>query len=93
MIKYYQDKFNELFTKSFPSLPLSRRKFLFAFLLSLIEQRSVQFPVLAKKLNSSSKSSSNLRRIQRFFADFSLDYDQFACLWMCLISKKNSLYV
>ena len=60
---------------------------MFSLILCLMEQRSVQFPVLAEKLNEESQADSNLRRIQSFFADYEVDYLCFAVLWLSLCEK------
>lgn len=61
---------------------LARQKMIFALIMSLIETRSVQFTELATKLNAAAQDESNLRRIQAFFADYTLDYRLVACVLM-----------
>lgn len=89
MVKYYQDKCNTIFDKCLGKVHLSRKKFMFSFILSLMEQKDVQFPILATKLNETSEDASNLRRIQSFFADYELDYLCFAVLWLSICEKQK----
>jgi hypothetical protein len=64
---------------------LSRQKFISGFVLSLLKNKSVKFSDIAADLNEDSKEESNLRRIQSFFADYELDYDEHARLLMSFI--------
>jgi hypothetical protein len=66
---------------------LSRKKFVSAFILSLIKARNVQFHLLAEALNDTVKSSSNERRIQHFFQQVNLDYEQLALLLSSLLPR------
>ena len=91
MIQYYKSKFSAIFAIFSDTLHLSRKKFIFAFILSLIEQKSVQFPILAPKLNSERSESSNLRRIQSFFSDYALDYTLFARVLYYLLGSQKLL--
>lgn len=58
----------------------SRQKFIFSYLCALIEAGNVMFHEAALRLNGACEQASNLRRIQRFYADFEMDYDQVALL-------------
>lgn len=68
-------------------LHLSRKKFIINFVSSLIESLDVQFSVLSARLNPRVNRASNLRRIQRFFAQYTLDYDQISCLMSCFLPQ------
>ncbi|MDD4236349.1 MAG: IS4 family transposase [Bacteroidales bacterium] len=57
---------------------LARVRFLAAFICSLCKLQSVCYVKLAQDLSSSAKFESNLRRIQRFFAEFIVDSDLIA---------------
>ena len=76
MITHYPIKIGEIFEQSSKQvgsrLHLGRQKLLFGLVFSVIETRAVQFTELSTKLNSEAKDSSNLRRIQSFFADYPL---------------------
>lgn len=52
----------------------SRLKFTAAFILSVIKLRSINFTQVANALNGQAKPKSNYRRIQRFFAEYEIDY-------------------
>ena len=64
---------------------LSRQKFITGFVLSLLKNKSVKFSDLASDLNEDAKVESNLRRIQSFFSDYELDYEEQARLLMRFI--------
>jgi hypothetical protein len=57
---------------------LARIKFLGMFICSLCKVQSVCFERLATAFEASAKTSSSLRRIQRFVADYVLDTDLIA---------------
>jgi hypothetical protein len=93
MITHYPVKISEIFAQSSRKLGtrlhLARQKLLFGLIFSVIETRSVQFTELSTKLNASVQESSNLRRIQSFFADYPLDYRVVACVLMSFVPSKK----
>jgi hypothetical protein len=93
MITHYPVKISEIFEQSSKRvgtrLHLARQKLLFGLVFSVIETRSVQFTELSTKLNEAAKDSSNLRRIQSFFAHYALDYRVVACVLMSFVASKK----
>jgi hypothetical protein len=93
MIEHYSPKIEKIFQSATQQVGtnwhLARQKMTFALIFSLIETRSVQFPELATKLNSSVQDESNLRRIQAFFATYELDYRVIACVLMSFVATKK----
>lgn len=71
------------------TLNLARVKLIALFITSLCKVQTVTFSKLANAFDSSSESSSSLRRIQRFIADFSLDSDLIAKLIFSLLPNKQ----
>jgi len=69
--------------------PLSRQKFFVLFILALVKAKTVCFTQLAPYL-SKVQISSNHRRIQRFFADFDLDFKLIRCLILALLGPQAS---
>jgi hypothetical protein len=69
---------------------LARKKFVSAFILSLIKIKKVQFSELAYSLNDSVKVESNERRIQHFFEKVDIDFDQIALL-LCLFLPQGKV--
>ena len=61
----------------------ARLRFLGLLIVSLIRSRSVVYSLNAVVLNNR-VTSSNLRRIQRFFSDFIIDFDLIAKLLMAI---------
>jgi len=66
-----------------------RIDFLTIFITSLIKVKTVNLSEIAEAFDSTSKKESNYRRIQRFFADFELDYVAFAKLLISMVPEKS----
>lgn len=71
----------------------ARARLAAAFILALLRVRTVSFPSLALALNPRAKHESNERRLQRFFANFSLDLDAFAHLLFALVPSNDELVI
>ena len=65
----------------------ARIKLMSMFILSLVKVQTVNFNRLSNSFDSSSKSESSLRRIQRFFASYVFDVDLISKLLFSLIPK------
>jgi len=70
---------------------LARKKFIVLFVLAMIKSRSVQFCEVAQSLNDEVKASSNEIRIQDFFREVSIDYEQLAILLAMFLPKKGKV--
>ena len=70
----------------------ARLTFLALFLKALFQVRTVNLAEIATALNPNTKESSNYRRLQRFFADFSLNEDTIARLVILLIPRPPEGY-
>lgn len=66
----------------------ARIKLMSMFILSLVKVQTVNFNRLSNSFDSSSKSESSLRRIQRFFASYVFDVDLISKLLFSLIPKE-----
>lgn len=66
----------------------ARLTFLNLFIVSLIRNRNVSYSKNAATLNNR-ETCTNLRRIQRFFTDFSIDFDVIARLLVAIIPIKG----
>ena len=53
----------------------ARTNFISSFVLSLVKLRTVKLSDISLNLNYKSKPESNYRRIQRFFKDYTINYD------------------
>ena len=69
--------------KTQKKMNLSRKKFIMSYLMGLIMSRSVHFCEVANHMNEEVEPESNVRRIERFFKDFEVDFTGFAKLLMC----------
>jgi hypothetical protein len=71
------DKYSDLHSILKQELPINgaRIKFLVLFIGSLIKVQSVSYSLLAEGFDNPIELSSNMRRIQRFFAKFELNSD------------------
>lgn len=80
-------KYSELQAKLSQELPINgaRIKFMVLLVVSLLKVQSVSFERLAQGFDNPVALSSNLRRIQRFFAGFQLDVDLLAGLLFRLL--------
>ena len=70
---------------------LARKKFIVLFVLAMIKTRSVQFCEVAQNLNDKVRASSNETRIQDFFREVELDYEQIAVLLAVFLPRKGKL--
>jgi len=70
---------------------LARKKFISEFVIGLIKSRNVQFCEIAQHLRDSAKLSSNEVRIQDFFREVSLDYQQVAVLLLSFLPRRRKL--
>lgn len=82
-----EDKVRETLSKVAIVKNLSRKKFIWQFIKSLIRVRDVRFSEIATELNDSVKLDSNERRIQAFFERCVLDYDLVAILLVLFLPK------
>jgi hypothetical protein len=70
---------------------LARKKFIILFVLAMIKTRSVQFCEVAQALNDQVKANSNETRIQDFFREVDLNYEQLAILLAMFLPKKGKV--
>ena len=82
------DKIREVFAKVKIVKHLARQKFVLSFVLGLIKGRKVQFCEVGQHLNDQVQAISNEVRIQDFFRQVELDYEQIALL-LCLFLKQK----
>lgn len=71
----------------------SRKKFLMMYILALIQSRKVQFCETATYLNNKVQDASNETRIQDFYREANLDYEQLAILFFCIFPSHQKLDV
>ena len=70
----------------------ARLSFLAMFLVALLKVKTVNLTEIATALNPLVKIDSNYRRLQRFFADFEVDYDVIARVIVSLLPKPPAGY-
>jgi len=87
----FSDKIREVFAKVKIVKNLARQKFVFNFLLGLIKSRKVQFCEIAQHLNDAVQDISNEVRIQDFFRQAALDYEQVALLLALFLKPKEKV--
>jgi hypothetical protein len=88
MKTFFTDKIREVFSKVKIVKNLARQKFMFSFLLGLIKSRKVQFCEVAQHLNQQAQEICNEVRIQDFFRQVELDYEQIALLLSLFLNRK-----
>jgi hypothetical protein len=91
MKHYFSDKVKEVFDKVNIVQNLARKKFMFSFLMGMIKSRQVPFCEIAEHLNEEAQSLSNEVRIQDFFRQVELDYEQVALLLCLFLSRKGKI--
>ena len=70
---------------------LARKKFVILFVLAMIKTRAVQFCEIAQALNDKAKASSNEVRIQDFFREVALNYEQVALLLAMFLPRRGKV--
>jgi len=91
MKKYFSTKIKEIFDKVEIVSNLARQKFIFSFVLGLIKSRKVQFCEVAEHLNTKTKAVCNEVRIQDFFRQVELNYEQVALLLCLFLPRKGKV--
>jgi hypothetical protein len=71
----------------------ARIKFFVLLITALCKMQTVCFERLAEGMDSNAQISSCLRRIQRFFADFTIDKDKIAAVLFSLLPCKSNLLI
>ena len=69
----------------------ARKKFVILFVLAMIKTRAVQFCEVAQALNDKVKASSNEVRIQDFFREVELNYEQVAILLAMFLPRRGKV--
>lgn len=87
----FSDKIKEVFYQVKIVENLARQKFVFRFALGLIKSRKVQFCEIAQHLNEEVQSICNEVRIQDFFRQVELDYEQVALLLCLFLNRKDKV--
>lgn len=89
------DKYNALSVYFSSHLPWhkARIKFFVLLITALCKMQTVCFERLAEGMDSDAQISSCLRRIQRFFADFSIGNDKIASVLFSLLPCKTNLVI
>jgi hypothetical protein len=71
----------------------ARRDLFACFILALLKMRTVNLTQVALALNPKALAASNYRRIQRFLADFTIDFRLIARLMLALTPQKTDFIV
>jgi len=87
----FNTKLKEVFDKVKIVKNLARQKFIFSFVLGLIKSRKVQFCEVAQHLNDQVQDICNEVRIQDFFRQVELDYEQVAILLVLFLNRKEKV--
>jgi hypothetical protein len=91
MKNFFSSKIKEIFDKVEIVRNLARKKFIFSFVLGLIKSRKVQFCEIAEHLNNHTKALCNEVRIQDFFRQVELNYEQVALLLGLFLPRKGKI--
>ncbi len=91
MQEYCNDKITRVLDKYPIVLNKARKRFVILFILGMIKLRSVQFCEVSQGLNDKVKAQSNEKRIQDFFRQVNLNYEQVALLLSMFIPRKKKV--
>lgn len=96
MLKEISTKILGLFDKvertgAIKGMHLARKKFISLFVFGMIECGHVQFTQIGAVMETTSKTDSNVRRIQDFFANYRLDYRQLALTLFFLVPQEGEV--
>lgn len=64
---------------------LARKKFMLQFIMGIILSKNVNFSAVAEHFSPDVELKSHIRRMERFFNDYQLDYIQIAILLKCFL--------
>ena len=87
------DEITSVLSKAQVVKNLALKNFLGACIIGLIKSRKVQFCEIAQHLNDDAKLVSNEVRIQDFFREVEIDYQQVGILLICLLPPKKKVRV
>ncbi|MCB0837156.1 MAG: IS4 family transposase [Bacteroidetes bacterium] len=91
MQKYCNSEITSIFDKIPIVENLARKKFVVLFVLAMIKTRAVQFCEIAQALNDKVKAISNEVRIQDFFREVPLNYEQVALLLAAFLPRRGKV--
>lgn len=91
MKQNFTSKVKAIFDKVAIVNNLARKKFIFSFVFGLIKSRKVQFSEVAEHLNNEAQAICNEVRIQDFFREVQLDYQQIAVLLCLFLDPKQKV--
>ena len=64
---------------------LARKKFMLHFVIGIILSKNVNFPEVGEHFPPDVELASHIRRMERFFKEYKLDYTQIAMMLMCFL--------
>lgn len=64
---------------------LARKKFMFQFIMGIILSKNVNFSAIGEHFSPDVELSSHIRRMERFFKDYQLDYIQITVMLMAFL--------
>lgn len=79
------------FSNSTSAVSTSRLEFMCLFLLGLMSAKDVQYESVASQMSGDALEDSKVRRIQRFIAEFKLDYICVAFFLLSMLPNKKKL--
>lgn len=87
MLKIVETKLLEFFDigSRVGKINLARKKFMLHFSIGIILSKDVNFPAIAEYFNPEVELKSHIRRMERFFDEYQLDYVQIAVILLCFL--------
>ena len=90
---FYASKLTDVLSRHLPSWHKARLKFMARFVGSLLKLTTTNGKKLALAMNPQVRPASNYRRIQRFMADYSFDFEAFGRFLLWLLPQQPEGFV
>lgn len=90
---FYASKLTDVLSEHLPDWHGARLKFISRYIGSLLKLTMTNGKKLALALKATVKTESNYRRIQRFMADYSFDFEVFGHFLLSLLPQKSGFVV
>lgn len=92
LANFLETVFAKLKKQTGKTLTVNRQDFLGKYLTGMLQSRSVQDKEIASHMDSGAKIESDVRRIERFYASYAIDFELFSLLFcQCLPKGKVQL--
>ena len=89
---FFESVFDKLEKQTGKKVNLNRQDFICKYMTGMLQSRSVQDKEIASHMDSDAKIASDVRRIERFYSSYSIDFELFSLL-LCQCLPKGKLKI